>query len=91
MPNAKVKVTIEFELPFDKEELKDKSYLLGCMRQEVFDEVTNYAVCRHLEDALTWIGNPSPNAKIILDSHKVWADRLQKATSSIEVLLDEKA
>lgn len=75
----KVKLTLEIEVPADT---------LAEARQEVFDNLTNYAVCRHLEDICNHLGSGQSNNSPIVKYHRQWVDILEVArdTAKLEKL-----
>ena len=67
----KIKVSFEMEVgEYKKSEL-------GYLYQDVFDNLTNYANCGHLEDALTWLANKKETYKgqnkEMMKYHSDWA------------------
>lgn len=87
MKKVKVKVTWEFELPFYKDEKQNETK--GLVIQNVFDELVNYSICKHLEDSLDWLfkakGNKKSSAYFIHKDHKFWADLLRDAETKGKV------
>lgn len=69
----KITLTIELELPDECEAQSDEE-----LRQNLFDDVINYATCSHLEDALHWCAEAAKTsnstAQRISDHHGLWAD-----------------
>ena len=55
MKKVKVKVTWEFELPFEAEKGESERDAKGSVIQNVFDELVNYSIGKHLEDSLDWL------------------------------------
>jgi hypothetical protein len=89
MKKVKVKVTWEFELPFEAKKGEDECDAKGSVIQNVFDELVNYAICKHLEDSLNWFfkakGNKKSSAYLIHKDHKFWADLLRNAETNGKV------
>jgi hypothetical protein len=94
---AKIKVTWNFELPVDKAELKDPDLLRNLIIQDVFDELVNYAICKHLEDACDYcfkvLSDPKDEIekkknsvyKSLWKNHEYWAKLLRTAKPHYEV------
>ncbi len=78
MKNIKVNVTLEFEFPFNE---NDEVY------KTVFENLVNYALCEHLEDASYWLAKSKGNKKStdyeIYVHHKLWADVLTKSELNV--------
>jgi hypothetical protein len=79
----KIELTVNLELPDSCESMSD-----GELSQVIFDNYTNFALCRHLEDCIKWtIKNddyPSPCAEQIMVVHRTWADICEKSTFTVK-------
>lgn len=76
----KIKLIIDIELPDECMKASEEE-----LRQNLFDDVINYLTICHLRDALKWTVKTidTPNAKIIADHHKLWADICENARWNI--------
>jgi hypothetical protein len=79
----KIELTVNLELPDSCENMSD-----GELREVIFDNYTNFALCRHLEDCIKWtvkgLQNPSPAAEQIVEVHRNWADICEKSTFTVK-------
>ena len=89
MKKVKVKVTWELELPYDTEEQTYKFDAKGLVIQDVFDNLVNYAILKHLEDSMEYLsktkGNKTSIFYEIFKHHEFWADLLRKAETEGKV------
>lgn len=92
----RVKVTVELDLPDEKWEesvKRDDEYVKGItwemafVIQAVFDNLLNFAIGKHRQMALQWMGKNKemPHAELIVKQHNTWADILQKAEPTMKI------
>ena len=92
----KVKVSLELELPEIVDESVDlnqkytENYTVGeaLLVQNVFDNLTNYALISHLQDSIKWLIKSKENKQSmeyhIYSEHNKWADILQRAMPTVK-------
>jgi hypothetical protein len=89
MKKVKVKVTWELELPFNDNDEVYKFDAKGLAIQTVFDDLVNYAICGHLQDASHWLSKSKGDEKSteyrIYKHHDFWADILREAEKNGKV------
>ena len=74
--SEKVKLTIILEIPVGDRDKRS----LECVTQNIFDDFINYAVVKHLSDALAWNKEQS-----ISGHHELWADIIRRAEKTMTI------
>lgn len=86
---AKIKVTWEFELPIPDELSK---YTRDLLTQNIFDNLTNYVICKHFEDASDWLSKSKDNKDTteykIYQHHNYWAKLLRDSEKNLKTNYD---
>ena len=92
----KIKLEMVFDIPekYYRDDQEDREVLpkyvirhrMGFIRQVIFDEFTNYALCQHLNDRIEGVVK---NDKECANHHKEWAGIIEEAhkTSKYTIVL----
>ena len=79
---SKVTITMIIDVP------NIDNYSDAELRQNVFDDVINYAEITHLQDAVKWMasskGDKSSMQYLISKHHSLWADIIKDCVWSLE-------
>lgn len=86
----KVELKMVFDLPdYQKNQL-------AYFHQDVFDNLINYAIIKHLQDSMTWMVEESKaegESKIscghLIESHTKWSDKIREAEKTVELKIIE--
>lgn len=90
----KVRVTLELDLPdhpndepvdLQAEYVPGITWELAFVIQSLFDNFLNFAICQHLHMVTKWLGRKDAAGKLIVKSHRQWADILRKAEKTMKV------
>ena len=82
----KIRLEIEFEVPDKLSKFSEKG-----LRETFWEEFLRYAVVSHLEDAVHWAINKTPNSDKISEHHQLWGDYLDKGKiTAFEVIKPAK-
>lgn len=88
--NIKVRVVMEFEVPFEMEKRETIDDVKGFIIQDVFSNVEQSLICGHLKDAVMWCADAkqdkSSTAWMIYENHKKWAKILENGKHTIDIL-----
>jgi hypothetical protein len=82
----KVKFSIVLDIPDEMvvdEEQPETT--LSFARQVVFDEFSNFAVTRHLNEAIEWRCSESPNKEHHVSWHRDWSKIINDALPSVKI------
>lgn len=84
----KVRVTWDIELPVSSDNEAYRFDNKAFVTQTVFDNLTNYVLLSHLQDARRWMAknNDPKGADNIAKLHNTWADILEANPASIEIV-----
>lgn len=87
----KVRLTMEIELPDEMmggdEEYTDEENL-SYVHQLLFDNLTNFAVCKHIIERMEWLCRDASSPEVrdaIIQGHKQWQEILNKAQETMRL------
>lgn len=91
MKTAKVRVTVELEIPYkENDETIQYNGLKAVLCQEIFSYYHNYALVSHLRDCTKWLSKSKDDEKSteysIYKHHDAWATILKKSTFNVDIL-----